>query len=597
MREFGPARKELSGEEAAPYIGVARVLLGKLKNDMAFNKLSWGTRQQQLEDGTVIAVTSMYGADTFRILAPVPPPPPVLNAEVIEQKTGIGSEEEQIETDSSAPYLWVGARIVSGGADVLGATSGDSGRFVKLHLCVWEDDTAAPGHWAIISNRNALGIYGQPASEYPLGDNLLMPGGSAAGIPYTARHHCIGVDDQYPDWLTSVAANLKAPVQTLRNATYAPGTANKYDTVVFCDPDDRAGFNPFGTPKWASGKPAGAYRIKVMASADDCTNFTPVEVEVLLMVGAPGAHGSVTQKVQFTISEFTTYRFGMLPYGWFPPTGPQPVQECTGQGDYGANPHGPHWFQGGGSVFMPPPQVERPAGQYQRTSLSWTSKTMVPPTGFAAGSFPARDDRCRMCVPRGSTTYGLWIIWSAYNSDDTPGYYPGGPKPYGYHKVQIVSIGGSVIRGGTIVSTDYNIYVNAFGMSSFEQMEDLSNPGLSGVDINVPASVCSAPYDPNYQTSSIGPSHGGGVTAIQFDASWYWDAYGKFHGTAGGFKQGIVPVPPPTVTQYRVPYPYDNFDGNGNQIQSYTREWRKFPSSYDNVVGYGWPDPAEPTPP
>jgi hypothetical protein len=116
MRETGPVRKDISGdpEAAAPYMGMARTLLGKLKARMAAGGLAQLSHAQELPDGTVISVMSRHGQDTVRIFAAVPPgradhpggeqpwtPPredwapdePVIEPPVIPQ-----------------PYMWVGAR-------------------------------------------------------------------------------------------------------------------------------------------------------------------------------------------------------------------------------------------------------------------------------------------------------------------------------------------------------------------------------------------------------------------------------------------------------------------------------------------------------
>lgn len=68
MRETGPARKDLTGDDAAAYVGPARTLLGKLKNDMSFNNLSQGQRTQDMPDGTRIVVTSMFGRDKVSVV-------------------------------------------------------------------------------------------------------------------------------------------------------------------------------------------------------------------------------------------------------------------------------------------------------------------------------------------------------------------------------------------------------------------------------------------------------------------------------------------------------------------------------------------------
>lgn len=83
MRETGPVRKELSGEEAAPYIGFARTLLGVLKNQMKFGQLSQGKLARTLPDGTLIAVQSIFGMDKINIVAAAIPQPQEEPAEAL----------------------------------------------------------------------------------------------------------------------------------------------------------------------------------------------------------------------------------------------------------------------------------------------------------------------------------------------------------------------------------------------------------------------------------------------------------------------------------------------------------------------------------
>jgi len=63
-------RKRLSGEAAAPYLGIARTQLGILKNLMSFQDLKQLSRTVELSDGTRIFVSSIFGQDTIRIDAP-----------------------------------------------------------------------------------------------------------------------------------------------------------------------------------------------------------------------------------------------------------------------------------------------------------------------------------------------------------------------------------------------------------------------------------------------------------------------------------------------------------------------------------------------
>lgn len=76
MREYREVRKELSGDEAAPYIGLARVLLGALKLRMHIGGLAQLSRSVTLPDGTTISVASRHGQDSIRIGAAVTPAAP-----------------------------------------------------------------------------------------------------------------------------------------------------------------------------------------------------------------------------------------------------------------------------------------------------------------------------------------------------------------------------------------------------------------------------------------------------------------------------------------------------------------------------------------
>ena len=78
MRETGPAFKlfanaqlGLEGQnDTKPYIGVARVFLGVLKNQMKLGGVASGRLVRELEDGTRIIVQSIGGIDKFAIIAP-----------------------------------------------------------------------------------------------------------------------------------------------------------------------------------------------------------------------------------------------------------------------------------------------------------------------------------------------------------------------------------------------------------------------------------------------------------------------------------------------------------------------------------------------
>lgn len=71
-REIGPVRKGFSGDEelAQTYTGLARTILGQLKEQMQSLKLQVLSRTVNLSDGTVIYVASIFGQDVVRVDAP-----------------------------------------------------------------------------------------------------------------------------------------------------------------------------------------------------------------------------------------------------------------------------------------------------------------------------------------------------------------------------------------------------------------------------------------------------------------------------------------------------------------------------------------------
>ncbi|WP_105133469.1 hypothetical protein [Burkholderia sp. BE12] len=111
MREFREVRKDLTGDEAAPYIGVARTLLGQVKNQMRLGGLSQLTRSIALPDGTTLVATSRFGQDTIRVIAA-----PTSGGFVP------ASQPSSIEQPSGAPepfsttIPWVPSHVAVGGA-------------------------------------------------------------------------------------------------------------------------------------------------------------------------------------------------------------------------------------------------------------------------------------------------------------------------------------------------------------------------------------------------------------------------------------------------------------------------------------------------
>lgn len=115
MRDYGPARKDFGddNEAAAPYLGLARTLMGKLKTHMEFGEIKQLARQYHLPDGTAIRVSSRLGQDTIHIH-----PAPTSNPSVIPKPHELPPPEEKPEfpeppvakVDTPA-YMWIGCRI------------------------------------------------------------------------------------------------------------------------------------------------------------------------------------------------------------------------------------------------------------------------------------------------------------------------------------------------------------------------------------------------------------------------------------------------------------------------------------------------------
>jgi hypothetical protein len=72
MKELGELRRRLSGPEAAPYMNVARKILGDLKVAMSLCNLPLLSQTKDLPGGVRIKVASVFGQDTVSITVPAP---------------------------------------------------------------------------------------------------------------------------------------------------------------------------------------------------------------------------------------------------------------------------------------------------------------------------------------------------------------------------------------------------------------------------------------------------------------------------------------------------------------------------------------------
>lgn len=73
MKEDREVRKQLSGPEAAPYMNLARKLLGQMKNQMNLGGLKQLKWSKKLENGVIVAVESIFGLDKVTVSVPVLP--------------------------------------------------------------------------------------------------------------------------------------------------------------------------------------------------------------------------------------------------------------------------------------------------------------------------------------------------------------------------------------------------------------------------------------------------------------------------------------------------------------------------------------------
>ncbi|PFH12842.1 hypothetical protein [Burkholderia sp. JKS000303] len=113
MREFREMRKSLGDDSdaAAPYLGVARTLLGVMKNQMRIGGLLQSQRTVTLPNGVSITVGSRFGQDSVRIVSP---PGIAMNVNT-ETPPGVTPPAQQPQ-ESSITYPWSPSYVCVGGA-------------------------------------------------------------------------------------------------------------------------------------------------------------------------------------------------------------------------------------------------------------------------------------------------------------------------------------------------------------------------------------------------------------------------------------------------------------------------------------------------
>lgn len=370
-RETKEIRKRLSGPEAAPYMGLARKLLGELKEGMAFAKLLQNERTVKLSDGTMISVSSRFGQDEVRIEKPIFVP-------VVE-------EEERKEVHE--PYLWIGVRVETGGMYTVYGQDYLAG---SLHLSVWEPgfDLEHPEKSAdadLLSNR----YEGETNKEvYPLQDSLTATVGMYTVFRSRSNLLC------FSDW---------AGEQYRKD----PAKEELFDVVVVGDMDDllETGF------KW--DPLYGNYTVKVCFVADECEEPTPVDFRLRICVGRD--ERSIVYDEVHHIDEASQYRFMYLPYGWFGQIY-SPSDCFSTPSDNGKNPHGLNWWQEGARVSVP-------WNERQGVSI----EQGLRPVGFEGGQNIPKGRRC----PQVNTFYArLPDIGTLQHISSTILYWIGGGDGY-----------------------------------------------------------------------------------------------------------------------------------------------------------------------
>jgi hypothetical protein len=331
MRESKEVRKQLSDDEAAPYMGSARVLLGELKNKMSYSNLSQLKMTKDYPNGVSITVSSIFGQDTIQINAPVD-----------VKQSGI---KKKISIDSFYPYLWIGVRNKT--------TIGDGS---QINLFLWEDGKHDLLSNSIISERSTSGVQ-TSTYEWPLGDNYSST--DISGKQFYYNDNNIVAYSNYTDkdgviWDHVIIANDETDIDMMGKVTKSVD---------------------------------GAYMAAFCVSGDDCSQNPPIDVEMKIIVGKYDKE--ISDKKTYTMTNFTSYNRAIYPYGHFiqyPYYG-----DCTTPiPDTGSNPHWLNWIDEVVDIYIPNKQIMVESSLLKKPSFGLVKKI---PKGFEPGSFD-KNSRC-----------------------------------------------------------------------------------------------------------------------------------------------------------------------------------------------------------
>lgn len=426
----GWLRTELYGDPAVSgqYVRAARRYLGSLKSrygvvERVAQGEPGGFYAQSLKqrDGVVIDISTNDGLDVIRISSPTSSGQGVHGAQLQGTSISAGvvgssdsadfhhverpdvpefSQDEPVEEEIVAvekgnykPYLWVGVRQIDG-------PTGDGGDFLnQIHACIWEYASDGVSDPVILSNRNDFVSEDDPSSVYPLGPwTQTSPADSETGICYT--------DDKLFMLQEQNGLSMAAPGEE--------DSGDEWDVIFISDPDnDLALTTPDGPME---GTPAGGqYMVKVMMVGADCgeERFGTVTLEIRVITGKDADETDDTHTT--TITQFTQYKMGIVPLGYFHPSEENPdTDPCSTcdepVNDNGQNPHAPHWWQGAASIVLAPEQVDVPRNLLQPSIVEFTDDTTLPPTGFAPGAWWQHIDVCPACIGTSEAYYSIGYL-------------------------------------------------------------------------------------------------------------------------------------------------------------------------------------------
>lgn len=446
--ETGPVRLVLHGDEqvARSHMLAARKLLARMKINYGVNERvasgdagGYYHATRIMGDGCRIETFTNDGVDSIRITVPETKMPTSSSADARGQSTSFTPTPVDFEYDpewpdkpkpkeeppiaSYVPFLWIGVRIVKAHPMITPESWLRLPRKweQRLHACLWEP-TPPDQKPVILSNRNEFEPLIPPILRQ-LKNEEVYP------LHYWNQHIPSNFEDPRKDpWFTG-NWDWTQPLPTaiaytddrlcmilpnnvynipMREPGYDPEKGDEdveWDIMFVMDPDNDLNLwdtaDPSNPTNPMIGTGSGEYQLKVMATGHQCFALEPCEIEIKVVSGKDQYR--IWDKFRTTIESFTNYRMGIMPFGWFQPFGPggtHPCETCYFQAnDHGANPHGPHWWQGMASIYVPPLQWEVEPERLPPPSIFFTKEgeVEIPKTGFEPAAFHNRAAMCSSC--------------------------------------------------------------------------------------------------------------------------------------------------------------------------------------------------------